>query len=54
MIDTLTQNHLIALEQAGKLPNQTAQELLQNADKIFKWLTEKQENFNSVNTVDKK
>jgi len=44
----------IALEQSGKLPNQTAQELLQNADKILKWLTEKQENLNLVNTGDKK
>lgn len=28
----------IALEQAGKLPNQTAGELLSNADKIEAWL----------------
>jgi hypothetical protein len=32
---------LIALDQAGKLPNQTCQELLQNADKIEKWLLER-------------
>lgn len=33
-----------ALTEAGKLPNQTTQELLQSADKIFNWLmTEKNE-----------
>ncbi len=28
----------MALTEAGKLSNQTAQELLQNADKIYNWL----------------
>jgi hypothetical protein len=32
---------VLALEQAGKLPNQTCHELLQNADKIEKWLIER-------------
>lgn len=32
--------HLIALEQAGKLQNQTLQELLSNAEKIERWLME--------------
>lgn len=32
--------HLIALEQSGKLPNKTLQQLLKNADTIEQWLNE--------------
>jgi len=31
-----------ALDEAGKLKNETAHDLLTNADKIYKWLTETQ------------